>query len=65
VVNNFCRCSREQCNIADYVLVEEESRVWFLDKGLFNEEAFEHRDMFEVTGMIQLVQLTTGPDWRQ
>jgi AraC-like DNA-binding protein len=64
VLQNFCRCSREQCNIAEYVLVEEGDKVWLLDKGLFIEEAFEHRDLFEVTGMIQLVQLAAGPDWR-
>jgi AraC-like DNA-binding protein len=64
VLQNFCQCSREQCNIADYALVEDEDRVWFLDKGLFTEEAFEHRDMFEITGMIQLVQLAAGSNWR-
>jgi AraC-like DNA-binding protein len=64
VLKNICRCSQEQCNMNDYVLVEEKDRIWWLDKGLFTEEAFAHRDMFDVAGMIQLVQLATGPDWR-
>ena len=64
VLKKFCASSREHSNIAWFSLEERGDLVWLSEKGTRLASGYKHIDMFDVIGMIQLVQLAAGDQWR-
>ena len=53
-----------QSSVNKYVLSYKDDYVWLLQKGPRLTDDFEQVELFEVAGMIQLVQLVMGENWR-
>jgi AraC-like DNA-binding protein len=53
-----------QSSVNNYVLDYKDDYVWLLQKGPRLTDDFEQVELFEIAGMIQLVQLVTGKKWR-
>jgi AraC-like DNA-binding protein len=60
----FCNTTPRLSNSVDYRLEVRDDPVWFLNRGgrLLDDDV--HAQLFQVLGMIQLVQRAAGPDWR-
>jgi len=64
VLKKFCASSKEQSTIALFTLAEHGELVWLSQVGTPLDDGCEHVEMFDVMGMIQLVQLAAGDQWR-
>jgi len=53
-----------QNSVNNYALSYRNNHVWLLQKGPRLTDDFEQVELFEVAGMIQLVQLVMGQNWR-
>lgn len=54
-----------QTNAADYVLINNsEKYAWFSQRGPRLTDDYKQIESFEIAGMIQLVQLVAGKQWR-
>jgi AraC-like DNA-binding protein len=64
LLKRFCFIAPLYSNHNLYVLEEDEQVVRFTQKGFRFVAEDSQVQLFEVLGMIQLVQLSAGPDWR-
>jgi AraC-like DNA-binding protein len=64
LLKRFCAVAPLQAYTAVYALEEKGGVVWFTQKGACLLEDDIQVQLFVVMGMIQLVQLAAGPDWR-
>jgi len=64
LLKRFCITAPLQSSTAQYSLEHSEDVIWFKQKGnrLLNDDV--QIQMFKLLGMIQLVQLATGRNWR-
>jgi AraC-like DNA-binding protein len=53
-----------QSSVNKYILSYKDDQVWLLQKGPRLTDDFDQVELFEVAGMIQLVQLVMGENWR-
>jgi len=64
VLKKFCSSSREHSTVALFTLEEKGDLIWLSQRGTCLADGYEHIEMFDVMGMIQLVQLAAGNQWR-
>lgn len=64
LLQRFCRIAPTQSSINDYVLRHEDDLVWLEQRGFRLLADDVQVQLFEVMGMIQLVQLAAGLQWR-
>jgi AraC-like DNA-binding protein len=64
LLKRFCFVAPLQAYTAVYALEEKGDVAWFTQKGACLLEEDIQVQLFVVMGMIQLVQLAAGPDWR-
>lgn len=64
LLKRFCTVAPLQAYTAVYALEEQGDVVWFTRKGACLLEEDIQVQLFVIMGMIQLVQLAAGPDWR-
>jgi len=64
LLERLCQIAPTQSNCDRYVLKEEGDRVWLIQKGVRLISDYRQIELFEVAGMLMLVQLATGEDWR-
>jgi len=64
LLKRFCRVAQLYSKNNMYVLEEEEQAIRFTQKGFRFFPEDRQVQLFEVLGMIQLVQLAAGPGWR-
>jgi len=63
LLKRFCRIAPTQSSINNYILREEEDFIWFEQQGIRLMAEDVQVQLFEVMGMIQLVQLAAGQQW--
>ena len=64
VLKRFCAVAPLFTNKAVFVLEGTADHVWFSQKGKPLVDDYAQVHLFQVLGMIQLVQLAAGPQWR-
>lgn len=64
LLKRFCAVAPLQAYTAVYALEEKGDAVWFTQKGVCLLAEDIQVQLFVIMGMIQLVQLAAGPDWR-
>lgn len=64
VLSYFCEVVPYFTNSAEYELEQGKDSIWFIKKGPRLIDNAIQVELFEVLGMIQIVQLTTGIGWR-
>ena len=64
LLKRFCAVAPLQAYTAVYALEEQGDVVWLTQKGACLLEEDIQVQLFVVMGMIQLIQLAAGPDWR-
>ena len=64
VLKRVCSIAPTQSSINEYVLRDEGDVVWLEQRGFRLPPDDVQVQLFEVMGMIQLVQLAAGPQWR-
>jgi len=64
LLKRFCAIAPLQSSINAYVLEEDDDIVWFTQKGIRLMDEAVQVETFEILGMIQLVQLAAGANWR-
>ena len=64
LLKRFCAVAPLQSSINSYVLEEDGDIVWFSQKGVRLMDEAVQVETFEIFGMIQLVQLAAGTNWR-
>ncbi len=64
LLRRFCQIAPLQSNIAHYVLEPRGKTLWLVSKGIFLTDDYTQIELFQVAGMIQLVQLYAGVQWR-
>jgi AraC-like DNA-binding protein len=64
LLKRFCQIAPLQTNIADYALEEQDDVLWFVNRGIHLTTDYAQVELFQVAGMIQLVQIFAGTQWR-
>ncbi|MEA3291381.1 MAG: helix-turn-helix domain-containing protein [Pseudomonadota bacterium] len=64
LLKRFCLVVPTQTNSACYVVEEDGEVVWMIQKGTRLTNIHEQIELFEVAGMMRLVQLAAGENWR-
>jgi len=64
LLERFCFIAPTQTNTDEYALMECGELVWFIQKGPRLTSNYVQVELFEIAGMIQLVQLAAGAHWR-
>lgn len=64
LLKRFCAIAPLQSSIDSYVLEKDGDIVWFSQKGVRLMDEAVQVETFEIFGMIQLVQLAAGTNWR-
>jgi hypothetical protein len=64
LLKRICRIAPMLSTVNNYALEEDGDVVWFAQKGIRLNPHDTHVELFEVLGMIQLVQVAAGLRWR-
>jgi len=64
LLERFCLVVPTQSNTDEYTLKESGELVWLIQKGPRLTSNYAQVELFEVAGMMQLVQLVAGNHWR-
>jgi len=65
LLERFINIVPMQTNAANYTLINnQEEHIWFSQRGPRLIDNYQQIELFEVAGMIQLVQLVAGKQWR-
>lgn len=64
LLERFCLVVPTQTNSARHVIEEDGEVVWMIQKGVRLTTDHEQVELFEIAGMMQLVQLVAGENWR-
>ncbi len=64
LLERFCAVAPSVCSSDHYVLEEKGEYAWLVQKGLTLTADYKQVELFTVAGMLQMVQLVAGEDWR-
>ena len=64
LLKRFIAVAPSQSSVNNYELMEDGELLWFMQKGFRLTSDYAQVELFEIAGMIQLVQLVAGEDWR-
>jgi AraC-like DNA-binding protein len=64
LLKRLCQIGPMFSNVNHYVLEEDGDVVWFGQRGARLLAEYTQVELFEVLGLIQLVQVAAGPTWR-
>ena len=60
----FCSIAPTQTNTSRYVMQDDGQFIWLIEKGIRLTTDHVQVELFEITGMMQLIQFFAGKSWR-